>query len=422
MEKSEAVFSVLDTLGLVQLVKRRGDLGGSMALRAVRGCAPLFEGNAFGFQLVLRHPIHVRRSPSGTVVEIDPAYGNAMTAAHQAALLRLAEHGFLPPESVLATAFAEHFVRIEEKGPGEIRVRLWTGLCVRPDPGVWLRVSSTANRRNRFIEVEEQFIPDDAFVPLLLTIDLAPNAPDRVSLVGEIGTLAPVAPGASVETVSLAEAPEIGIAHAAFYDETYFQTKRGKVTQKYRQLRPAQAPQDEAPARCRVITMGPLAHAVIPGPVPCVALANLVPFKATYDGYTVALEPDPSRLQAGASQVEQSFAQALGPTFQEQHSRAVLYFSKHFTSHPSGEPHFFVKPWVLIQTPPGWACLLEGLHGDGFDVLRGIVNTDVFHAVPAVFQVYRVGEPIRVGLGETLLRVIPIPRRLLDAGFREVRL
>ncbi len=30
-----------------------------------------------------------------------------------------------------------------------------------PDAGVWLRVSATANRRNRFIDVEEQFIADD---------------------------------------------------------------------------------------------------------------------------------------------------------------------------------------------------------------------------------------------------------------------
>jgi hypothetical protein len=71
-----------------------------------------------------------------------------------------------------------------------------------------------------------------------------------------------------------------------------------------------------------------------------------------------------------------------------------------------------------MQTPPGWSCLLEGVHGDGFDVLRGVVATDVFHAMPAVFQVHRAGLPIRVGSGEPLLRVMPIPRRLLEAGFR----
>jgi hypothetical protein len=38
--------------------------------------------------------------------------------------------------------------------------------------------------------------------------------------------------------------------------------------------------------------------------------------------------------------------------------------------------------------------------------------------MPAVFQVHRAGLPIRVGSGEPLLRVMPIPRRLLEAGFR----
>ena len=100
----------------------------------------------------------------------------------------------------------------------------------------------------------------------------------------------------------------------------------------------------------------------------------------------------------------------------------MLYFTKYFTPLPPGETHFFVKPWAFMQTPPGWSCLLEGVHGDGFDVLRGVVATDVFHAMPAVFQVYRAGEPIRVRFGEPLLQVMPIPRRLLQAGFRQATL
>ena len=100
----------------------------------------------------------------------------------------------------------------------------------------------------------------------------------------------------------------------------------------------------------------------------------------------------------------------------------MWYFTKYFTHHPPGEPHFFVKPWAFVQTPPGWSCLLEGVHGDGFDVLRGVVATDMFYATPAVFQVYRTGEPIRVRFGEPLLHVMPIPRRLLQAGFRQATL
>ena len=74
------VFEVLDALGLAQLVKRSGDLGGSVPLRVAQGCAPLFEGNAFGFQITLRQPITLRRSARGVAVEIAAPYGEALAA------------------------------------------------------------------------------------------------------------------------------------------------------------------------------------------------------------------------------------------------------------------------------------------------------------------------------------------------------
>jgi hypothetical protein len=423
MSKTATAFEVLDALGLAELVKRRGDLGGSAPLRAMQGCGPLFEGNAFGFQIALRYPVTLRRSPGGVAVEIEAPYGEAFAVGHRAVLPRLVAQGFLRPDGLLATAFADDFIKVEGAGSGPVHVRLWTGLCVRADAGVWLRVSGTANRRNRFIEVKEHFIADDgAFVPLVLDIKLPPHAPDQVRLEGEIGTLAPVAPGARIEEVPLGEAPEIGAAHAAFYDEAYFEAKHGEVTRKYRKMKPPpEALEGEAPARCRLIAVGPKAH-TIAGPIPRVVFANHVPFEATYDGYALVVEPDQGVLRAGARAVERTFAEALGPTFLGENPRAILYFTKYFTHHPPGEPHFFVKPWAFMQTPPGWSCLLEGVHGDGFDVLRGVVATDVFHAMPAVFHVYRAGEPIRVRFGEPLLQVMPIPRRLLQAGFRQATL
>ena len=419
-QAATTAFEVLDALGLAQLVKRSGDLGGSVPLRVAQGCAPLFEGNAFGFQITLRQPITLRRSAGGVAVEIAAPYSEALAAGHRGVLPRLAAQGVLPPDGLLATAFADDFVKVEGEGSGIVRVRLWTGLLVRPDPGVWLRVSATANRRNRFIEVEEQFIADDGvLVPLVLDIRLRPDAPDQVRLEGEIGTVAPVAPGARIDNVRLAEAPEIGAAHAAFYDAAYFEAKAGGVTRKYRKMKPLpNTLESDVPARCRVIKVGPAAH-TITGPIPRVVFANLVPFEARFDGYMIAVEADQRVLRAGAREVERTFAEAMGPTFLGKNRDAMWYFTKYFTYHPPGEPHFFVKPWAFVQTPPGWSCLLEGVHGDGFDILRGVVATDMFYATPAVFQVYRMGEPIRVGFGQPLLHVMPIPRRLLQARFRQ---
>ncbi|PWU06602.1 MAG: hypothetical protein C5B51_11975 [Terriglobia bacterium] len=422
-ETSATVFEVLDALGLSRLVKRSGDLGGSVPLRVAQGCAPLFEGNAFGFQITLRQSITVRRSALGVAVEIAAPYGEALVAAHRSVLPRLIAQGLIPPDGLLTAAFAGDFVRVDGEDPVHVRVRLWTGLLLRGDAGVWLRVSATANRRNRLIEVEEQFIADgNAFVPLVLDMKLSLDVTDRVRLEGEIGTVAPVAPGATIDDVRLADAPEIAAAHAAFYDDAYFEAKVDGPTRKYRKMKlPPEALVSDAPARCRIINAGPAAH-TIAGSIPQIVFANLVPFEARFDGYTVAVESDQRSLRAGAREVERTFAEALGPTFLGKNRHAMWYFTKYFTPHPPGEPHFFVKPWAFVQTPPGWSCLLEGVHGEGFDVLRGVVATDMFYATPAVFHVYRTGEPIRVRFGEPLLYVTPIPRRLLQAGFRQTTL
>ena len=243
-----------------------------------------------------------------------------------------------------------------------------------------------------------------------------------MSLAGEIGTVAPVAPGARIDDVLLAEASEVGAAHAAFYDTAYFETKSRGMTRRYRKMKPHPDTLESDPtARSRVISIGPAGH-VITGAVPRVVFANLVPFEVRFDGYTLEVDPDLRVLRAGAAMVEKAFAEALGPAFLGRNRQAVAYFTTYFTHHPPGEPHFFVKPWAFVQTPPGWSCLLEGMHGDGFDVMRGIVATDIFHVTPAVFQVFRAEEAIRVGWGEPLLHVMPIPRRLLRAGFREATL
>ncbi|MFT3774226.1 MAG: hypothetical protein QM820_53365 [Minicystis sp.] len=429
-------FEVLDALGLARLDKRSGDLDGAVPLRVAQACVPLLEGNAFGFQINLTRAIEIRRGLGRVTVDIAAPHRDALAAAHRAAVPRLLAQGLVA--RAFQPALADGFVKVERAGLGKARVRLWTGLCVRADAGVWLRVSSTANRRNRFFEVDEHFIIDDgAFVPLILDVTLRSDAPDRVRLEGEIATIAPVAPNASIDVVPLAEAPEVGKAHAAFYDAAYFAAKKGEPTRKYRKMKPPPDDSDPAhPARCRLVTAGPAAHTIITtsplvggaGPlakppssatIPRIVFANQVPFEARYDGHTLTVDPDRRALEAGARAVEQTFTAALGPTFIEENRGAMWYLTKYFTPHPPGEPHFFVKPWAFVQTPPGWSCLLEGVHGDGFGILRGVVSTDVFHATPAVFHVYRAGDPIRVAAGEPLVHVLPIPRRLLHAGFRE---
>ena len=257
---SATAFEVLDALGLSQLVKRSGDLGGTVPLRVAQGCAPLFEGNAFGFQITLRQPITLRRSHGRVDVEIASPYGEALAVAHRAVLRRLVAREVIHPHGLLATAFADDFVKVEGAEAGNVHVRLWTGLCLRADAGVWLRVSATANRRNRFIDVEEHFIADDgAFV----AIDPATS---RCAPMPRTGC-AWKARSAPWRRSRLRRAHRRGAARGGAGDRRCARglLRRG-VLRCQGQRGDAQVPQDEAasgrprramaPARCRVVMSG----------------------------------------------------------------------------------------------------------------------------------------------------------------------
>jgi len=427
-------FEVLDALsGLCRLERRDGTLDGSVPLRVVQGCVPFLEGNAFGFQVVLGRELLLEKRLGGPRATAAPAHQRATESARKGALPRLAAQGFLGPPWLKAL---EQGLGWSEGGLGGRKLRLWTGLLVRPREGLWLRVSAGANRRNVRVNVDTYYIEDHRhFTPLVLDLTLLC---DELWLQGEIATLAPVAPSATFEVQGLAQAPEVGQAHGDFYDQRYFATKKGEITKKYRKLvgRKEEAKPPEK-ALCRLIEAGPASHRVAPvgpflgpaSPQPSprprgpgelreVRFGNLVPFRASFDGHTMRIEHDNKTLPARAREVERCFAEAMGKGFQEEHRGALWYLTKYFTPHPPGEAHFFVKPWAFVCTPPGWSCLVDGEPGDGYDILRGVVATDRFHATPAVFWLHRIGT-IEVGEHTPLMRVLPVPRSLLPATFRQ---
>jgi hypothetical protein len=428
----EIAFDLLDALGLARLERRDRTLDGSVPLRVAQACVPLLEGNAFGWQVVLRRELRLaRRMGRPRVEEVD----QALEPARLAAVTRLEAQGQI---GGAWPGLLRAGLGWPQGGIFSSRCYLWTGLLVRPRPGVWLRVAGAANRRNLRLDVVPLHLapgaPDGGFTPLLLSIDGWQDDPQR--LIGEIGSLAPLSPAAFFEQATLRDRPAIGEAHGAFYDAAYFATKKGESTKKYRRLVAREAVSEApGPARCELIAAGPTDHSILaigpdlgpggfsaPGPGPGGALAgvefrNLVPFRASFDGYAVTLDPEKTALDRGAREVERCFAGALGEAFLRERRGAIWYLTKYFTPHPPGEAHFFVKPWSFVVTPPGWSCLIEGVNGAGYDVLRGVVSTDVFHATPAVFWLHQPGRSIEVGAGAPLLRVIPVPRRLLGAGY-----
>lgn len=400
---------------LARIVTREGTLEGAVPLRVAQACVPLLEGNALGHQVSFTKRLVVRSRLGRLSLESTPELVE-VDRAHRAAAPFLAAQGYLRRGSAWATQLAKKWWW-NERGT----LCIWTGLLVEPRKGTWLRVSGSGNHAILGLRMKTTWLGDGELTPLVLGIEDALNG---TRLEGIVATLAPVMPDVNVEIVPLSEARSLAEAHAAFYDAKYFATKKGEVTKKYRRAIRGDEDPSASPAHVRVAWFG--------GPKPdvvriekagrvlsVVRFANAVSFRAHFDGNTLAVEPDRDELARGARVVEAALQDTLGEDFLAKNPAskgAVLYLTKYFTPHPPGEPHFFVKPWAFTETPLGWSSILEGVRGDGFDVMRGVVWTDRFHATPAVFSLVP-QKRIRVRAGEPLLDVVPIPRTLQTEGF-----
>jgi hypothetical protein len=492
-------FSLGDVLdGLFRLEKRSPTLRGSVPLRVAQACVPLLQGNAFGLQVVLREPLPLLRGPLGFSLALDDEAASKLRARYAAGLAQALRLGWLVPDGAWHRFLREQALFLapaRRLGPKPV-LQLFTGLFIQPDPGLGLRLLSVGNRRPRSFDLHETLYASgelatlgtslppvaDGPIPLCLQLALTPMArrERRIVLTGELACLAVMPAAASFAVHSLAERPEVGRAHCAFYDASYFRHKEGSPTRRYRkQVRSsvrdvpsADAPTDAttdatndvlgvlspsdptrsgvdllppawrrySPAQSEVILAGPTELELVgedqflssAGPQPLtrspqaprlqhVLFRNLLDFHARFDGATVAIDYAAADLEAPARLLRGRFLQVYGQDFVDKHPGALLYLSKYFTGHPPGEPHFFVKPWAFTRTPPGCSLLVQGCAGDGYDILRGVIATDQFHATPAVFAVGRSESAISVPARTPLLRAYPLPRALLNATYRPLR-
>lgn len=403
---SSAPFEVQDALGLCGLRRRSADLDGSIPLRAARACVPLLEGNAFGWILELRAPLVLRRRRSSWWLDDEATVRRA-----RASVPYLLAEGWLSP-GAWALALARGPVT-ELDG----RICIWTGLLVRVAAGRVLRIQHAGNRRNRDLAIGEAVVlGGESWVPLVLEVQ-PQRGLDRIELSGELATLAAIDPSLPRRIVALAEAPEIGAAHLAFYDAEYFAEKREGPTKKYRRLL-ATPPVDTGRDAATFVECGPPSVRLEPCPRehtaigPCVGTSllrfvftNAIAFEARYDGLRVHIEADQPGLARAAAAIQAQWTAALGPI--DAHKGALWYLSKYFTPHVPGEPHFFVKPWALCASPPGVSLLVDGIAGPGYDVLRGVIRSDRFGAAPAVFALWGSDATIEVPSGRPLTTMLP---------------
>jgi len=361
-------------------------------LRVAQACVPLLEGNAWGFQVTLGKRIELRRRLGRWHVD---APGELERMARAAVPKAIAD-GLLAADRKLDLVTTGR------------TIALFTGLYVRPRPGVRLRLSATANRRSLAFGVAEVILDDPSrWTPIVLAI--TPRS-DAIVLEGEVATLAPLPARIELARCSLAEAPEVAAAHIRFYDGEYFATKqRGQVARKYR---------DEVTRRPAPPATGEPALTIVEAGPRCVELrgdravfVNPVAMTATFDGLHVLVEPDRDQLARYATEVRAAWEGVAC------HQGALLYLTKYITPHPPGEPHFFTKPCALVATSPGVATVIDGICGDGYDVLRGVIRSDAFHAAPAVFQLWQPGRTVAIPRGAPLAELFATPAVLADATF-----
>ena len=423
-------FEVQDVLGLCRLEHRSPTLDGQVPLRAAQGCQPLLEGNALGVQVVLQKALVLHRSVGAWRIELDQDTRRAARAAS--------------PWLAQQDGLAEGWKRWLAGGPvlhsGLARgvVGLWTGLLVRPRTGVTLWLGRTRNRCHPRLEVAERLFTDaEAFVPLVLRLRLLPGAPAVVTLQHEVATLVALPSANRIHTASLEEGRHAAQAHLDFYSPAYFEQKKAKVTLAYRQRVGAVRghPNMEDPAACQLTVVqagpcapqvGPLAPAEAtdgphvagaPSPIHAATFHHTVGLRAVSNGHAVAVQADSKALATAAQQVEQTWQRVFGPQVLQQHTGALLYLTRLFNLHPPGEPWFFVKPFALGVTPPGWSTWLEGVGGPAHDALRGVVRTDAFHAMPVVFHMWNADKTAIIRPGQPMLRALPIPREAEPTPF-----
>jgi hypothetical protein len=189
------------------------------------------------------------------------------------------------------------------------------------------------------------------------------------------------------------------------------------------------------PAQCELVHIaGPDVHTIetfdnVAGPrgpmppetaaqLPFAVIRNFTPLEFDFDGVQSHLNND------DADSHGDELLAVWHELYGEDSIRSIEWWAGYFlpsVSNLLGEPQFMIVPFAFLTTPPGWSTLADGAHYAGLDGLRGVIATDLFpHAAP-VFQYRRPGD-FRIGQGDPLMRLLPIPRYLLDAPHQMIEL
>jgi hypothetical protein len=423
--QSPVAFEAIQALpGFCRLYKRSPTLDGSLPLRAVQHCAPVFEGNEAGFQISLEQPMTMRRNRRGIHIDMTPPAFRQTQDEARGRIERLVEEGLIRRGGYWHRLFSQEALPIRGS-----RIHLWSGFLVRPAAGVCLRVGQAFNRRSRISVVEHVIVDASAFTPLVLEIDGKNLSSEPLWIEGEIGCVLPIAPAARMTLSPVRRAPKVVETFETFFSSHYFEMKKSRPTGKYRRMLRNQETEPAATTcNAEVLYAGPAVHALssltrFHGPagvarrapegvaLPRCTVRNTARIDAAWDGQSF------TRDERGLARVLPALERDWRAAGGSLSSDGYEFLSGYLFTQNRDEPYFLVQPWVFSLTPPGWSTVVEGLTVAGSDGMRGIIQTDRFHPVSMVYRIFAPG-PVVVPRGAPLMRFFPIPRRLQNATMR----
>lgn len=401
------------------LVKRSGTLEGSLPQRAAQHCLPLVEGTMAGFQIQLSEPLTLQLLNGNVEASMTPSIFDETQDKAALVIGQLVARGLLQKDGFWHRLLSDGAMPVEGK-----RMWFWTGFLVKPRPGIWLLIDGARNRRSRIVTIPHVVSDSTSYTPLVIEIDGSTLSQKATWLQSEFGCVLPMSPGTSFRETQLADNLGVGQEFCDFFSDEYFEEKKGAATSRYRKLASkSPAPADIGPCVAEVTGVGPSAisfngyhrFASAEGVVeksdlalPYVEVRSIVSASARFDGDMFTGDPKCSFPPRALQTMRDKWTQWYGP----RGGSALDFLSSYFVGPKRGEPYFLVQPWTFLETPAGWSTVVDGVHADGYDGLRGVVATDVLRSFNMAYRILKPGL-VRIERDQPLLRAMPVPRHLL---------
>lgn len=420
-------FDLVDALdGLFVVNKRSRTLDGAIPVRAAQGCPPFLEGNSAGFQLRLAEPAVIRVTDGVAEIHASDRIA-AKIAGYDESLERLVSTGLLMRDGYWHRRLIDTPMWHEED-----HVYIWTGLLIRVAPGLRVLLTGAFNRRVR-ATVEDCVIADEhAFVPVVLNLVASSFTNGRLWLDTDLACLLPIQETGAFDVRPIEDRPDVGDAVIRFYSSAYLdKRKAGGISGDYRRMVAHEmTDQWDSVRRPELVFAGPDVHAIESfhrfataagvtdiAPTGCdvrfVVVRNLARLSGCFDGIAVrdlAFE--------GAAIMAEARAQWIA-LFGEAGARLFDGLTVYANSldPPRIEPQLLIHTLAFVRTPPGWSSVLDSLHIQAAEGLRGVQSTDTFYGLGTLLQFVQ-SMPFTIEAGAPLLRVLPVPRAALRATYR----